>query len=745
MLEPARAPAPASAILPEEILARIHGVIASGLPAEWEHRVQTGSGGLWLFLRAAPMGGGAVLSIADISRRKAHEEALRASESSLKVTAKIGRIGAWRIDYPGRRVWWSPEVRRIHGVGDEEEPDVDRALDFYSPASRERLERLLRACETEGKAFDTECESRDAGGNLKWVRVIGEAETDPATGDLLRVVGAVQDMTEAHATKVALDESSKRLELAFWGGGMSSFDWRIDKGEVSFDGNWLATLGYKPGALPNTLEAWDALIPAGDLDLLQKARARCLDRHSDHLEAEYRMRALDGSERWVLERSRIVEFTPAGAPARLAGVIIDITKLKDVENQLAEALDRHQELVREAQAAAKAKRDFLAVMSHEIRTPMNSILGFAELLEDARFEEHERDFLNTIRQSGEALLRIINDILEYTRLEAGRLPLTKEPFSPGEVVAATAALLAPSATAKGLVLRTQIESSVPKTVLGDAGRLQQVLVNLVGNAVKFTGSGTVTVGIDAAASRDGCQEVAFAVTDTGPGIPADKLSHIFEPFAQAGGSKTGAHGGSGLGLSISRLLVDLMGGKLEVESTGGKGSTFFFTLTFDIPEAAAPATPPEPAHAQPPLADQAPLEILVAEDDRVNARLTKLVLQKLGYKPTLAEDGQAAVEKAAHIHPDFILMDIHMPRLDGIQATRRIRMDEEETPGRPRAFIAAFTADILPSASKKCFEAGMDEFITKPLSIKTLSSLLLRAYGPSIREASPGDVPEKGN
>jgi PAS domain S-box-containing protein len=753
MLGPKRTPAPASEILPFEILRRIQAVIVSGQPAEWEHCLPGGNGNLWLYLRAAPMAGGAVLSLADISGRKADEEALRASESSLKLTAQIGRIGAWRIDYPGRKLWRSPEVRRMHGMGEEdEEPDVATALNDYTPTARERLEGLLHACETEGRPFDTECEFRDAKGNLKWVRVIGEMERDPATGNPIRLVGAMQDMTEAHATKMALDESAKRLELAFWGGEMSSFDWRIDRGGVSFDGNWLATLGYNHHEIQQTLEFWDSLIPAGDLDLLHKARARCLERHSNHLEAEYRMRAKDGSHRWVLERSRIVGFGPNGAPARIAGVVIDITKLKDVENQLAEALDRHQDLVREAREAAESKRDFLAVMSHEIRTPMNSILGFAELLEDTpRLEEHERDHLKTIRQSGEALLRIINDILEYTRLEAGRLPLTREAFSPGEVVAATAGLLAPAAMAKGLVLHTQIEPSVPQTVLGDPGRLQQVLVNLVGNAVKCTASGKVTIGVDAAAAHDGNQEIAFAVHDTGMGIPADKLSHIFEPFAQVRSAGPEAHGGSGLGLSISRLLVDLMGGTLEVESSVGKGSTFFFTLTFAIPTTPAadlqspPATPPGPAHATPPLAEQCPLKILVAEDDRVNARLTKLVLEKLGYKPTLVADGMAAVEEASLIHPGFILMDIHMPRLDGVEATRRIRMDEEETPARPRAFIAAFTADILPSASKKCFAAGMDDFITKPLSIKTLSSLLMRAAGTPTPGHDPGPGTESGS
>ncbi len=372
-----------------------------------------------------------------------------------------------------------------------------------------------------------------------------------------------------------------------------------------------------------------------------------------------------------------------------------------------------------AVAANRAKSEFLATMSHEIRTPMNGIIGMLRIVQDSTLTPAQREQIETAVSSADTLLDLLNDILDLSKIESGRLELERIVFSPATTLKGVADLLRSRARSKGIDFRLEIDPRLPVALLGDPLRLRQVLFNLTGNAIKFTNRGFVAVRAqcDARDARDAT--LSFAITDSGIGIDAAGVTRLFQPFTQADSSMSRRFGGTGLGLAISQKLVEAMGGKIAAASEPGQGSVFHFTLRFDL---ASPALAPElsPAGGREMVFPKLRGRVLVVEDDRINQRVITYFLKQMGLETELAEDGLAAVDAVKNSSWDAVLMDCQLPRLDGLEATRRIRT---QLAGQPLPIIA-LTANAGAQDRADCLAAGMDDFLTKPLQVDRLAATL---------------------
>jgi signal transduction histidine kinase/CheY-like chemotaxis protein len=457
-----------------------------------------------------------------------------------------------------------------------------------------------------------------------------------------------------------------------------------------------------------------------------------------------RVRLAGVDEQWVE-----IKVTTTDSVHRHVGVAHDITTQVSVEREVRAARDA-------AIRASTAKSEFLANMSHEIRTPLNGVIGMATLLLDTPMTADQRSRVVTLREAGEHLLDLVNDLLDFAKVETGKLELEAIEFSPIDVITSVVSLHVSAGFDKGVRLRVDADASMPRTVVGDPNRLRQVLSNLVGNAIKFTPAGSVTIRITA--EQPHSPTIRFEVVDTGIGIDADAQARIFEPFEQAESSTTRRFGGTGLGLPISRQLVELMGGLLTVASKPAHGSTFWFTIPFastteaTVPVSASvtasltlshvlPVTVIEsttagvsaPVIAEPvtmatPEAPPRPLVLLV-EDNIINQKVACGFLDHLGYNVLVANDGLEGLEMALNHDVAAILMDCQMPRMDGYEATRRIRADREGY-----VPIVALTAGAMPGDRERCLDAGMDDYLSKPIDVALLDTMLRRVCAPVVEQ-----------
>ena len=397
-------------------------------------------------------------------------------------------------------------------------------------------------------------------------------------------------------------------------------------------------------------------------------------------------------------------------------VIRNVTERKAIERETARARDR-------AEALARAKTEFLATMSHEIRTPLNAVIGLTSLLAETELSDEQREFVETMRVSGEALLTLVNDVLDYSKLEAGRVEIESVELDLHRLLRDSLSLVADNAREQGTELVTSLDPAVPQQVRGDPTRLRQVLLNLLGNAVKFTRNGRVELRADVAAARGDRFELRVEVRDNGVGVPDAARARMFAPFSQADSSTTRQFGGTGLGLAICKRITDSWGGRIDYESTPGKGSRFWFTVPLE--RCPPPAAAPAPAAAKTVEPGTQRGRVLLAEDNPVNQMVASRMLQRLGYEVDIVDNGADALSSVQNAAYDVVLMDCQMPVMDGYDATREIRRAEAERGADPVP-IVALTANAMQGDRSRCSDAGMDDFLSKPVRQEQLAATLER-------------------
>ncbi|MEZ5829843.1 MAG: ATP-binding protein [Dongiaceae bacterium] len=524
-----------------------------------------------------------------------------------------------------------------------------------------------------------------------------------------------------------LREREQFLSLAILGSNDGIWDWRPNEHRLWLSPRWKEQLGYAEDELPDSLSTWSALVHREDRDRVSQRFNDFLEDRADSFEMVQRYRHKLGHDVHILTRG-IKMKDEEGRVVRVVGVHTDVTELLNAQEEL-----RHQaaslavlardleEQRRTADAANTAKSQFLATMSHEIRTPMNGIIGMLSLLLDSKLSPDQKRWASTALDSAETLLTIINDILDLSKLDAGKIETELLDFDVAGLIEGVAALLKVRANAKGIVLRTDIAPGLPKWLRSDPTRLRQILFNLIGNAVKFTQRGQVVVSATTGAMRGDSCELRIDVVDTGIGIGGDQMAGLFEPFRQGDSGMTRRFGGTGLGLAIVKRLVSLLGGSIAVQSTVNAGSTF----TVILPCAIVASPLERPAAATSDVSSAAPRQasILVAEDNDINRELVTQMLVRLGHVGTTVSNGREAVAAARNEVFDLILMDIQMPEMDGVSAAAAIRALPEPNGSAP---IVAVTANAMVGDRERYLATGFDDYLAKPLHLDELREIIDR-------------------
>ncbi|WP_245602919.1 ATP-binding protein [Leisingera methylohalidivorans] len=673
--------------------------------------------------------------IGQLRRREAELEAV---SRRLEVAVKTSRVGIWEWDSKNQKVSWDSRMHELYGVPvDQGPPEGTKWMAMLHPGDRDRVAEAQQSAERDKAHYASDFRIVMEDGTFKHIRAMASPFTDAQGRDWLigvnwnvsedvhlreELIRANQTLSErnselnhgkraledAHAALQKQQAELHRLSLVAKHTSDSIILTDAERQILWVNEAFTRVTGYTASEAIGRTPA--ELLNGPDTD---PGVIREIDRHKD-LGIPYHNEVLtytkSGEVAWF--DTNIVPVTGEdGTVDLIIGIERDITHSKLRERELAEAKVA-------AEQADRAKSEFLANMSHEIRTPMNGIIGMAELLAEAELSPDEQQNVETIRSSAQALLKIINDILDLSRLEAGKFSIAEEDFDLRDCIGGAAGLFRPKALEKGLSLQVSYADGLPERLHGDNGRLRQILVNLIGNAVKFTPQGRIDVRVSHAGGNPCC--LVAEVEDSGIGISEAQARHIFDRFTQADAATTKAFGGTGLGLTISSMLAKRMGGSISVKSDPGQGSCFRLELQMaPAKQAAIPAS----GFSLDTAPQIRPCKVLLAEDNQTNRLLVRKFLRGQPVELAEAGNGRAAVKMFKELLPDIILMDMSMPELDGIAATRQIR-----SLPIPQPTIIALTANAFSSDRQACLDAGMDHFLAKPVKkavlLHTLASIL---------------------
>jgi two-component system sensor histidine kinase/response regulator len=656
----------------------------------------------------------------------------RESGRLVEMAEVMVRIAHWRLDVVSGEFFWSAEEYCTRGLPTAQRITLESALATYHPDDRARVRAIIERGCSDGTPFTFEARIVQPDGAIREIVKSGRAER-AANGAIIALIGVFQDITERKAAERERGVLLERLTLATQAGGVGVWEWDLATGRIVWDSSMCHLYGLSEAGIETTTELWlERLHPDDRERVAREYEAAVAGKRT--FDTEIRVVWPNGELHAIRAIATMVR-DEHGTALRAVGTNWDISglrrladELKAEKERLSETAERFITANRMAEDANRAKSDFLARMSHEIRAPMNGIIGFTTLLQDDDLTAGQHRQLSYIAEASHALLAIINDVLDISKIEAGKLEIEHIALSPAAVLDSALAIVRGDAARKGIELRALIGPDVPEFVLGDPTRLGQILLNLLSNAIKFTERGSVSIKVKPA--PDAPAKLLIEVIDTGAGIAPELVHLLFENFSQLGASTTRQHGGTGLGLAIAKRLVEAMDGTIGVASQPGIGSRFWFTVRL-------PATSRRQAPTEVVPATSGARRILVADDNAIDQVVVAEMLRRDGHRVDLVSNGTAAVDAVANGTYELVFMDMQMPVMNGIEATVRIRALPE--PGR-NVPIVALTANALSDQVARCRAAGMNDHLAKPIDRAQLRKMVAKWGGLPV----PGTPPVAG-
>ncbi len=655
-------------------------------------------------------------------------EDLLNEQLKLSEAQQLAHIGSWEWDIEKETVFMSDELYRIYGINPQTTKITrDTIYEMGHPADRDFVRTKLLEAKTKHTPVDLYFRIISSDKKIKTVH--GKYKViDNKAGEAVKVIGTIQDVTEnAHK------EELEKLVLAATQSYNSvviidknqKIEW-VNEGFTRLTGYTLVDLQGKSIGILRGSNGRQITQQKNTFETILKDKKPVTFENTNYTK--------EGKSYWVITTATPI-LGKEGELERIIAIETDISDRKQIEEELVEAnkiaeqslnqvnktLTELTKAKKDLEESMKVKAQFMANMSHEIRTPMNAVIGFTDLLLKTSLTPDQKQYIDAVKTSGKNLLVIINDILDFSKIESGKLVFEQINFRLSQAVSTVTELLLPKSSEKNIRLSTKIEKNIPDNLIGDPTRLNQILLNLVGNGIKFTTQGEVKITVDLLSEAGDDVELKFSIIDTGIGIPEDKVNSLFKAFTQISNETTRKYGGTGLGLAIAKQLVELQGGTISVQSKVGEGSIFSFILKFKKNYEPESDNKNEEKNIE--GTDLEGLSVLLVEDNLLNQILAKKVLSDWKMKVDTAENGLIAIDKLEKKNFDLILMDIQMPEMDGYEATQHIR--EKSSPEKRVTPIMAMTAHALAGESEKCIKAGMDGYISKPFDSSVLYSKIV--------------------
>ncbi|WP_448702705.1 PAS domain S-box protein [Mucilaginibacter sp. AW1-3] len=698
--------------------------LASNPLTEFEHRLITPKGHLKYIkvVSGYPVKDdkGAVIKVAgivqDITESKQANRTIRSSQAELMEVQAIAKVGGWKWDVKVNDLEWSDEIYRIYDLEKEEvknENHFKLLLAFVHPDDKAMVSSLFKDHTKLNRLF-LEYRIITGKGNLKYISII-IGKTLKKDGVIRKIIGTIQDLTERRKIEIDFERAENKYKNVLETINLAAVTLN-KQGDIIFCNKHLADIvGYDKSELLG-MNWIDSFVP----DNLKSQFKAWLDSNSFYTQHTSPVICKNGKQR-VINWKNTVTHDEFGNMAETTSIGEDITDIKKAREALIIAKEN-------AEKSSRFKSEFLSIMSHEIRTPMNAVIGTTNLLLQDNPAPRQLEYLHTLQFSSNNLLELINDILDYNKIEAGKLELYKQQFNIQKLAQNILQAFATKAEDNGSKLELAFDKNIPANLIGDQLRLGQILNNLLSNAVKFTTNGTVYLRLESQQIKQDRISIRFAVADTGIGIAPENLDKIFDPFTQEYSSTASDYGGTGLGLAITKRLVELHGSAINLSSKPGEGTEFSFTIMFEKAEVDEPAepitgTPAVTEHQRPEEVSIKGMSILLVDDNKMNLLIANKFLKNWNCKVQQASDGRMAVEMAMAHNFDLILMDLQMPLMDGFEAAALIKQSQPDIP------IIALSADAMPETSAKAARYGMDDYLTKPFVPEVLFEKLARFYG----------------